>query len=42
MIAESNYAVVIATFGDGLKNLARFLQPLKAKPKPTVSLPSFD
>ena len=29
MIAESNYAVVIATFGDRLKNLAPISQPLK-------------
>lgn len=42
MIAESNYAVVIATFGDRLKNPAPILQPLKARPKPTSSLPSFD
>ena len=42
MIAESSYAIVIATFGDRLKNLAPVFQPTKAEPKPTASLPRFD
>ena len=38
MIAESNYAVVIATFGNRLKNLAPIFQLIKEKPKPSASL----
>ena len=38
MIAESNYAVVIATFGNRLKSLAPIFQPMKEKPKPSASL----